>query len=141
MITPVLDLLMESKDKLDKSKQTFDSMLMETMELLFSIAAKTDPHASGAWQSVKENGWGTILDFRKKGWGTTEWNSIYYIHSGRTVKVQAAPYLYFCEGGVEAFYFDDDDGRIVWYLFSEEKKFQHTEDDEDGTKEENGNLH
>lgn len=142
MVTRVLDLLLESKGRLDKSKQAFNFMVRDTMKLLFTIAAKSNPNATAAYQFVSENGGATISDLRNRPWGTVgSQEEIYYLSRGRTVRVPAAPYLHFCEVGIEAFYFDDDgEGGCGWYLFSEDKKFQNG-DDEDGTEKENGNLH
>lgn len=144
MITPVLDFLLESKDKLDKSKRAFDSMLGESLKLLFSIAGETDPRASDAWHLAKENGGAVIFDLRKSRWGKTSAGDIYYMKAGSAVRVGGQALLWFCREGVEAFYFDDDDdlgrdGNCGWCLFSEDKQISKQGENEDG--EENRNLH
>ncbi len=125
MITPVLDFLLESKDKLDKSKQAFDVMLEDSLKLLFSIAGETDPRAIRAWKLVSENGGSNIFDLRKRQWGTTSDDGIYYIRSRSVIWVGSQELLWFRKDGIEAFYFDDhDDGKAKcgWYLFSVEDK-------------------
>lgn len=146
MITPVLDFLLKSKGDLDKATQAFDSMLTESLKMLFSIAAETDPRAIDAWRLVSKNGGTVIFDLRKRRWGKTSAGDIYYMKAGSAVRVGGQALLWFCREGVEAFYFDDDDdrgrgGNCGWCLFSEDKQISKQEEDEDEAKEENGNLH
>lgn len=124
MITPVLDFLLESKDKLDKSKQAFDTMLAESLKLLFSIAGETDSRAMVAWNIVSEKSGVDIRDLRKRQWGETSDDDIYYIRSGYPIWVGSGALLRFRREGVEAFYFDDGDGDhdCGWCLFSEDKQ-------------------
>ena len=146
MITPVLDFLLKSKGDLDKATQAFDSMLTESLKMLFSIAAETDPRAIDAWRLVSKNGGTVIFDLRKRRWGKTSAGDIYYMKAGSAVRVGGQALLWFCREGVEAFYFDDDDdrgrgGNCGWCLFSEDKQISKQEEDEDEAKEGNGNLH
>ncbi len=127
MITPVLDFLLKSKGDLDKATQAFDSMLTESLKMLFSIAAETDPRAIDAWRLVSKNGGTVIFDLRKRRWGKTSAGDIYYMKAGSAVRVGGQALLWFCREGVEAFYFDDDDdrgrgGNCGWCLFSEDKQ-------------------
>ncbi len=145
MITPVLDFLLKSKGDLDKATRAFDSMLTESLKMLFSIAGETDSRAMVAWNLVSENGGSSIFDLRKRQWGITSDDGIYYMRSGSVIWAGHQELLWFRKDGIEAFYFDDhDDGKAKcgWYLFSvEDKKNSKQEGNEDGTKEENGNMH
>ncbi len=146
MITPVLDLLLDSKRKVEASQLAFDAMLTESLKMLFLIAGETDPRALDAWHLASENGGAVIFDLRKRRWGKTSAGDIYYMKEGSAVRVGGQALLWFCREGVEAFYFDDDDdrgrgGNCGWCLFSEDKQISKQEEDEDEAKEENGNLH